>query len=114
MVMFQSLFQSPCLCLYVCMNLPRLRERIEMIIEVDEFSFVQDDNYFMIVEDQRWFNLIIRCMLVEIPCAEVLLTRHIKRAKRIRARLREERSQRIDRYKSRLALLLPPNRNMQE
>ncbi|XP_021758742.1 uncharacterized protein LOC110723702 isoform X2 [Chenopodium quinoa] len=51
---------------------------------------------------------------VEIPCAEVLLTRHIKRAKRIRARFREERSQRIDRYKSRLALLLPPNRNMQE
>lgn len=45
--------------------------------------------------------------LIEISSAEELLTRHIKRAKRVRARLREERSQRIERYKSRLALLLP-------
>ncbi|XP_043690451.1 mucin-2-like isoform X2 [Telopea speciosissima] len=37
-----------------------------------------------------------------------LLQRHIKRAKRVRARLREERLQRIARYKQRLALLLPP------
>uniref|UniRef100_A0A5B6YJ03 Putative SH3 domain-containing protein C23A1.17 n=2 Tax=Davidia involucrata TaxID=16924 RepID=A0A5B6YJ03_DAVIN len=37
-----------------------------------------------------------------------LLQGHIKRAKRVRARLREERLQRIARYKSRLALLLPP------
>ncbi|XP_030547378.1 uncharacterized protein LOC115753042 isoform X2 [Rhodamnia argentea] len=36
-----------------------------------------------------------------------LLKRHVKRAKRVRSRLREERSQRIARYKSRLALLLP-------
>ncbi|KAL2330897.1 hypothetical protein Fmac_018478 [Flemingia macrophylla] len=37
-----------------------------------------------------------------------LLKRHIKRAKRVRARLREERLQRITRYRSRLRLLLPP------
>ncbi|GAB2289097.1 hypothetical protein Dimus_023398 [Dionaea muscipula] len=46
---------------------------------------------------------------------EELLEKHVKRAKRVRARLREERLQRITRYKSRLALLLPPlveqNRN---
>ncbi|KAL8028473.1 hypothetical protein ABFX02_14G162600 [Erythranthe guttata] len=37
-----------------------------------------------------------------------LLQRHIKRAKRVRSRLREERLQRITRYKTRLACLLPP------
>ncbi|XP_052193516.1 protein transport protein SEC31-like [Diospyros lotus] len=37
-----------------------------------------------------------------------LLQRHIKRAKRVRAQLREERLHRIARYKTRLALLLPP------
>lgn len=37
-----------------------------------------------------------------------LLQRHVKRAKKIRARLRDERLQRIARYKTRLALLLPP------
>ncbi|XP_028952836.2 uncharacterized protein [Malus domestica] len=37
-----------------------------------------------------------------------LLERHVKRARKVRARLREERLQRIARYKSRLALLLPP------
>ncbi|KAI3448940.1 hypothetical protein Pfo_005605 [Paulownia fortunei] len=37
-----------------------------------------------------------------------LLQRHIKRAKRVRSRLREGRLQRITRYKTRLALLLPP------
>ncbi|KAF5736399.1 SH3 domain-containing protein C23A1.17 [Tripterygium wilfordii] len=37
-----------------------------------------------------------------------LLKRHIKRAKKVRSRLREERLKRIARYKTRLALLLPP------
>lgn len=37
-----------------------------------------------------------------------LLQRHVKRAKRVRAQLRDERLQRIARYKTRLALLLPP------
>lgn len=37
-----------------------------------------------------------------------LLKKHVKRAKRVRARLTEERLQRIARYKTRLALLLPP------
>ncbi|XP_030962221.1 rho GTPase-activating protein gacJ-like [Quercus lobata] len=37
-----------------------------------------------------------------------LLKRHVKHAKKVRARLREERLRRIARYKSRLALLLPP------
>ncbi|KAL2940350.1 Neurogenic locus notch-like protein 2 [Bienertia sinuspersici] len=45
---------------------------------------------------------------VESLNAEELLSRHVKRAKKVRARLREERLQRIERYKSRLALLLPP------
>ncbi|MQL97751.1 hypothetical protein Taro_030452 [Colocasia esculenta] len=36
-----------------------------------------------------------------------LLQRHVKRAKRVRARLREERLRRIERYKQRLSLLLP-------
>ncbi|KAF8022286.1 hypothetical protein BT93_G2435 [Corymbia citriodora subsp. variegata] len=36
-----------------------------------------------------------------------LLKRHVKHAKRVRSRLRDERLQRIARYKGRLALLLP-------
>ncbi|CAK7331760.1 unnamed protein product [Dovyalis caffra] len=39
---------------------------------------------------------------------EELLKRHVKHAKKVRARLREGRLKRIARYKSRLALLLPP------
>jgi hypothetical protein len=38
---------------------------------------------------------------------EDLLKGHIKRAKRVRAHLREERLQRIARYRSRLRLLVP-------
>lgn len=45
---------------------------------------------------------------VENLSARDLLEGHIKRAKRVRARLREERLQRIDRYRQRLSLLLPP------
>lgn len=45
---------------------------------------------------------------VEQLSSKELLQTHIKRAKRVRARLREERLQRIARYKTRLALLLPP------
>ncbi|KAE9584921.1 hypothetical protein Lal_00024292 [Lupinus albus] len=37
-----------------------------------------------------------------------LLKRHVQRAKRVRARSREERLQRIKRYRNRLTLLLPP------
>lgn len=39
--------------------------------------------------------------------ASDLLKRHVKHAKRVRSRLRDERLQRIARYKNRLALLLP-------
>lgn len=45
---------------------------------------------------------------VEDISTKDLLQRHIKRAKRVRSRLREERLQRITRYKTRLGLLLPP------
>ncbi|KAK2367827.1 hypothetical protein P8452_56092 [Trifolium repens] len=45
---------------------------------------------------------------VEHLSTQDLLKRHIKRAKRVRARLREERSQRIARYRCRLRLLVPP------
>ncbi|KAL5098485.1 hypothetical protein RYX36_002812 [Vicia faba] len=45
---------------------------------------------------------------VEHLLTQDLLKRHIKRAKRVRARLREERSQRIARYRNRLRLLVPP------
>ncbi|GAB2216632.1 hypothetical protein Droror1_Dr00024408 [Drosera rotundifolia] len=45
---------------------------------------------------------------VENLSAEDLLQKHVKRAKRVRARLSEKRLQRIARYKNRLALLLPP------
>ncbi|XP_040991869.1 uncharacterized protein LOC121238870 isoform X2 [Juglans microcarpa x Juglans regia] len=45
---------------------------------------------------------------VEHLSPQDLLKRHVKHAKRVRAQLREERLQRIARYKSRLALLLPP------
>ncbi|CAI0428079.1 unnamed protein product [Linum tenue] len=45
---------------------------------------------------------------VEHLSAQDLLKRHIKHAKKVRARLREERLSRIARYKTRLALLLPP------
>ncbi|XP_010243354.1 PREDICTED: uncharacterized protein LOC104587439 [Nelumbo nucifera] len=45
---------------------------------------------------------------VEELSAQELLQRHVKHAKKVRARLREERLQRIARYKQRLALLLPP------
>ncbi|XP_010542992.1 PREDICTED: uncharacterized protein LOC104816029 [Tarenaya hassleriana] len=37
-----------------------------------------------------------------------LLERHVGRAKKVRARLREERTRRIAGYKARVALLLPP------
>ncbi|KAE8008281.1 hypothetical protein FH972_004806 [Carpinus fangiana] len=45
---------------------------------------------------------------VEHLSQQDLLKGHIKHAKKVRARLREERLRRIARYKSRLALLLPP------
>ncbi|KAK4372218.1 hypothetical protein RND71_007602 [Anisodus tanguticus] len=45
---------------------------------------------------------------VEHLSPKELLQRHVKRAKRIRSRLREERLRRIAKYKTRLALLLPP------
>ncbi|XP_010937005.1 uncharacterized protein [Elaeis guineensis] len=45
---------------------------------------------------------------VEQLSARDLLEGHIKRAKRVRAQLRKERLLRIERYKQRLALLLPP------
>lgn len=45
---------------------------------------------------------------VENVSTDDLFKRHIKRAKKVRARLREVRLKRIARYKSRLALLLPP------
>ncbi|XP_058749775.1 uncharacterized protein LOC131622749 [Vicia villosa] len=45
---------------------------------------------------------------VEHLSTQDLLKRHIKRAKRVRARFREERSQRIARYRNRLRLLVPP------
>ncbi|CAM8970028.1 unnamed protein product [Rhodiola kirilowii] len=44
---------------------------------------------------------------VEQLSTEDLLQRHIKRARRVRSRLREERMHRITRYKNRLATLLP-------
>ncbi|KAK3028530.1 hypothetical protein RJ639_037699 [Escallonia herrerae] len=46
--------------------------------------------------------------LVKDLSPKELLQRHVKRAKRVRASLREERLRRIARYKTRLALLLPP------
>jgi hypothetical protein len=44
---------------------------------------------------------------VEHLSTQDLLKGHIKRAKRVRAHLREERLQRIARYRSRLRLLVP-------
>lgn len=51
---------------------------------------------------------------VENLSPQELLQRHVKRAKRVRALLREERLQRIARYKTRLALLLPPLAEQQQ
>ncbi|XP_061355512.1 uncharacterized protein LOC133300039 [Gastrolobium bilobum] len=45
---------------------------------------------------------------VELLSPQDLLKKHIKRAKKVRARLREQRLQRITRYRSRLKLLLSP------
>ncbi|KAK8630349.1 hypothetical protein V6N13_079147 [Hibiscus sabdariffa] len=45
---------------------------------------------------------------VENLSTQDLLKRHINRAKKVRSRLRQERLKRIVRYKTRLALLLPP------
>ncbi|XVE76669.1 hypothetical protein DITRI_Ditri13aG0000200 [Diplodiscus trichospermus] len=45
---------------------------------------------------------------VENMSTQDLLKRHINRAKKVRSRLRQERLKRIARYKTRLALLLPP------
>ncbi|XP_022949214.1 uncharacterized protein LOC111452632 [Cucurbita moschata] len=45
---------------------------------------------------------------IEQLSSQDLLKRHVKRAKKVRSRLREERLHRIERYKTRLALLLPP------
>lgn len=44
---------------------------------------------------------------VEHLSSKELLKRHVKHSKRVRSRLREERLQRITRYKTRLAVLLP-------
>ncbi|XP_061359321.1 uncharacterized protein LOC133303424 [Gastrolobium bilobum] len=67
-----------------------------------EASYMSNENEDENDEDEQEEN--------EKPVEEIspedLLMRHIKRAKRVRARLREERSQRIDRYKARLGLLL--------
>uniref|UniRef100_A0A7C9CFH9 Uncharacterized protein n=1 Tax=Opuntia streptacantha TaxID=393608 RepID=A0A7C9CFH9_OPUST len=59
----------------------------------------ENDNETEIKEDEN---------RIEDLSTKELLKRHIKRAKRVRARFKEERLQRIARYKSRLALLLPP------
>ncbi|KAK0574733.1 hypothetical protein LWI29_028256 [Acer saccharum] len=40
--------------------------------------------------------------------AQDLLKRHVKHAKRVRGQLREKRTKRIERFKTRLGLLLPP------
>lgn len=45
---------------------------------------------------------------VEHLSAKELLQQHVKHAKKVRMRLRNQRLQRIERYKDRLALLLPP------
>ncbi|KAK1413357.1 hypothetical protein QVD17_35129 [Tagetes erecta] len=45
---------------------------------------------------------------VEHFSAKDLLQQHVKHAKKVRTRLRNQRLQRIERYKDRLALLLPP------
>ncbi|KAL8214150.1 hypothetical protein R6Q57_003599 [Mikania cordata] len=45
---------------------------------------------------------------VDHVSAKELLQLHVKHAKKVRARLRNQRLQRIERYKDRLALLLPP------
>ncbi|XP_076911195.1 uncharacterized protein LOC143569091 [Bidens hawaiensis] len=45
---------------------------------------------------------------VEHLSAKELLQQHVKHAKKVRARLRNQRLQKIERYKDRLALLLPP------
>lgn len=45
---------------------------------------------------------------VENLSAKELLQQHVKHAKKVRLRLRNQRLQRIERYKDRLALLLPP------
>ncbi|GJV26512.1 reverse transcriptase domain-containing protein [Tanacetum coccineum] len=45
---------------------------------------------------------------VENLSVKELLQQHVKHAKKVRARLRNQRLQRIERYKDRLALLLPP------
>ncbi|KAK1426457.1 hypothetical protein QVD17_15129 [Tagetes erecta] len=45
---------------------------------------------------------------VDNMSAKDLLQQHVKHAKKVRARLRNQRLQRIERYKDRLALLLPP------
>eukprot|EP00252_Welwitschia_mirabilis_P000724 TRINITY_DN1068_c0_g1_i1.p1 TRINITY_DN1068_c0_g1~~TRINITY_DN1068_c0_g1_i1.p1 ORF type:complete len:187 (-),score=20.50 TRINITY_DN1068_c0_g1_i1:267-827(-) len=44
---------------------------------------------------------------VENMSEQQLLELHVQRARQIRARLRDKRARRIDRYKQRLALLLP-------
>ncbi|PWA42215.1 proline-rich family protein [Artemisia annua] len=45
---------------------------------------------------------------VENLSAKELLQQHVKHAKKVRAKLRNQRLQKIERYKDRLALLLPP------
>ncbi|KVI00652.1 hypothetical protein Ccrd_021096 [Cynara cardunculus var. scolymus] len=44
----------------------------------------------------------------DMEIEEELLQQHVKHAKKVRVRLRNQRLQRIERYKDRLALLLPP------
>lgn len=65
----------------------------------------QDDVSPMKKEDPKEEEEVERS--VDNLTPQELLQTHIKRAKRVRSRLREERLQRIARYKTRLALLLP-------
>eukprot|EP00262_Sarcandra_glabra_P008445 TRINITY_DN21972_c0_g1_i1.p1 TRINITY_DN21972_c0_g1~~TRINITY_DN21972_c0_g1_i1.p1 ORF type:complete len:355 (-),score=64.44 TRINITY_DN21972_c0_g1_i1:432-1457(-) len=59
-------------------------------------------------DDEEEFSSKEDAAFVEHKSVRNLLDGHIKRAKKVRARLRKERLQRIDRYKQRLTLLLPP------
>ncbi|XP_039035838.1 uncharacterized protein LOC120172454 isoform X2 [Hibiscus syriacus] len=69
----------------------------------DDLPKDTEDREEQVVEDKKEDE-----QSVENLSTQDLLQRHINRAKKVRSRLRQERLKRIVRYKTRLALLLPP------
>ncbi|XP_057457584.1 uncharacterized protein LOC130748379 [Lotus japonicus] len=75
--------------------------------ESEEIRILQETGMLSSAEEVTKRHMKLEQSVMHLSVKD-LFKRHIKRAKGVRARLREERLQRIKRYRSRLRLLLPP------